>query len=218
VHRQRPLIELDHRILKQLARMGYATVDQLAYWCDVARVSISRRLEVIRGLGLVRGEEQARPAIWYLTFAGGRLVRKPMPAGRRQASWSVMAHACHTNAAEIVLRQQYNGFRFLDRLSLLKQGFNPGHGEHGARDDDGTSYFVLVDDYAMTSDRIRRSWMRRHAPNSKYWPDPTGRCWSEVVHRFLVVSTDANNAVTHRAYIDSQALPADVLTIEPLWR
>lgn len=209
---------LDHEILTTLGRLMFATANQLAYWCDTTPLAIYKRLPVLVAENLIAGEEHARPAIWRLTFAGGRRVNKPMPAGRRHASWSVMAHACHRNASEISLRESRRGFRFLDRLTLLKSGLNPAFGEHAGNDESDLSTFVLVDDYMMGSDRIARSWQRRHKPNPKYWPDPAGRVWRELAQDYLVVCTDEHHAERHRDWLASQSIPAEVLTIDPLWR
>lgn len=101
---------------------------------------------------------------------------------------------------------------------MLKQGFNPGHGEHAALDGAGKTWFVLLDDYLMGPERIKRAWTRRHVPSRKNWPDQTGRKMCEVAQGFLVVSTDEQNAQIHRARILKERLPADVLTIKPLWK
>jgi hypothetical protein len=205
-------------VLEQLARVQYATHAQLAYWCGVQTPAISKAVKVLLESGLVDGELTARPSILRLTQTAGRILQVPMPSGCYHSSWSVMAHACHRNAAGEILASENQGFRFLPRLTMLKQGLNPGHGDHGAVDDSGTSWYVLLDDYMMGSDRIKRSWTRRHTPTLKYWPDHTGRAWSEVVQRFLVVTTDADQAARHRKWILRDQLPADVMIIKPLWK
>lgn len=209
---------LDHEILSALGRLMYATTAQLAYWCHDTPLAIYKRLPILAEQNLIAGEEQVRPAVWRLTFAGARLINKPMPAGRRHASWSVMAHACHRNEVEITLRATRKGFHFLDRLSLLKSGLNPAHGEHAGVDDANVATFVLVDDYLMGSDRIARSWTRRHTPNPKYWTDPTGKIWGEVMQDYLVACTDERHAQTHTQWLESQAIPATVVNVKGLWR
>src|SRR5674476_938478 len=103
-------------------------------------------------------------------------------------------------------------------LEQLKLGVNPAFGEHGAIDEAGTSWFVLLDDYLMTSDRISRAWTRRHTPNKKHWLDPTGRTWCDVAQRFLVVSTDEQHTMRHREWILKTSLPAEVMHLKPLWK
>lgn len=219
MQRRRRLNDLDHELLRQLARLRFATREQLAYWCKVHPATVSQRLQLLTEDGLVNGERQTSPAIWRMTFAGSTLLQVPMPAGRRQASWSVMAHTCHANQAEITLRDSvYSGFRLLDRLTLLRQGFNPAHGEHAGVDEKKVSYFVLLDDYAMQPERIGRSWRRRHAPNPKYWPDNTGKVWSEWVNNFVVITTDPERVTTHQQFATKNGLPADVLQMRHLWR
>lgn len=212
------LSALQNLILAKLGKLEFATPGQLQERSGVKQPAISKAVEVLLEEGLIDGHLHSRPMILHLTPAGGRLLDTPLPAGRRRASWSVMAHACHRNAAAEILAARHPGFAFLSRQDLLKAGFNPGHGEHAAKDAAGKSWFVLLDDNLMGSERIKRAWTRRHVPNRKYWPDATGRKMSEVAQQFLVVSTDEANAERHRARILKDRLPADVLTIQPLWR
>lgn len=206
------------RVLEQLARVQFATPQQLARLANLQTSHTSVAIKELMNAGLLDGALQARPMILFLTTAGGRLLGVPMPSGRRRASWSVMAHACHLTAAAEMLAGQHVGFQFLSRHVLLTQGFNPGHGEHGAIDASGTAWFVLLDDYMMGSDRISRSWTRRHAPNRRYWPDHTGKAWCDVVQRFLVVCTDGDHAERHRQWVLKESLPADVAVIGTLWK
>ena len=79
-------------------------------------------------------------------------------------------------------------------------------------------WFILLDDYMMGSDRITRSWERRHTPNLKYWPDPTGRALNELAHHYLVVTNDLKQTERHNTWIEKAGLPAEVLTIPALWK
>ena len=211
------LTAVQNSILEQLARVQYATNKQLIYWCDVTASSISTSVHSLLNAGLIEGSLFSRPQLFYLTSAGARLVNVHLPAGGRHASWSVMAHACHLNAFEIAFAKQHQGFRIVSRLALLKQGLNPAHGEHAAVDGNKKTWFVLLDDYQMGSDRITRSWTRRHTPNLKHWPDPTGRAWNELAHHFLVVVTDHNQAERHNSWLEKYGIPATVFNIPALW-
>lgn len=215
--RSRALNELQHGVLRVLGRLRFATEAQMAYWNGVGVSAISKTLTKLSDAELVAVEKTSRPCIWQLSFAGAAVVRMPLPSGGRRSSWSVMAHACHVNEVEIRLREStHQGFQFMSRLELLKQGFNPAWGEHAGLCDK-QSIFVLVDDYAMTSDRIARSLTRRHTPNTKYWPDATGRVWGDVMQSYLVACTDPIHVETHRAYIAKSKLPADVVSVPALW-
>lgn len=217
--RRSPTIpKLQQNILERLADVQYATNAQLARWCKVQAPAITKAVQQLIAEDLVDGSLLTRPMILHLTYAGGKLLNKPQPYDRRHASWSVMAHACHANAVQEKMLEKHPSFRFVSRVDLLKQGFNPGHGEHGAVDDSGIAWFVLLDDFMMGSDRIARAWTRRHAPNRKYWPDHTGRAWCEVVQRFLVVCTDSQHAIRHREWILKKRLPAEVMQLTPLWK
>jgi hypothetical protein len=218
MRRSASLPVLQKKILDQLAQVQFATNTQLVKRCGSHASHVSTAVKALLNVGLIDGSLLTRPMILHLTPACCRRLDVPMPSGGNHSSWSVMAHACHLNAAGELLAAEHPGFRFLSRRTLLKQGFNPGHGEHGATCDSGTSWFVLLDDYLMGSDRIKRSWTRRHTPTLKYWPDPTGRAWCDVAQRFLVISTDADQAERHRKWILKDQLPADVMTIKPLWK
>jgi hypothetical protein len=129
-----------------------------------------------------------------------------------------MSHACHANEAELALGQRHAGFHLLDRVTLLKHGFNPAHGEHGGVDVTQEAFFVLLDDYAMQSDRIEHAWTRRHVPHRAHFPDATGKAWREAVQHFYVVTTDAGRAKAHQYYLNERGLPAEVLSVKALWR
>ncbi len=218
MRRTATLPKLQNLILEQLAQLHYATPAQLERLCGVQRPAISKAVHNLLGAGLIDGTLQTRPMILHLISLGGKLLNVSLPAGKRQASWSVMAHACHLNEVQQLMAVKYPGFRFLSRPELLKQGLHPAFGEHGAQDGEGRSWFVLLDDYLMTSDRITRSWTRRHTPNKKYWPDHTGRAFRDVVQHFLVVSTDEQHAQRHREWILKSKLPAKVMQFTPLWK
>lgn len=218
MRRAATLPKLQNLILELLGQRQYATSAQLMLLCGVQAPAISKAVHALLNAGLIDGHLLARPMILHLSRLGARLLNVSLPAGNFQASWSVMAHACHLTELQQMMAENYPGFRFLTRQQLLKQGFNPAFGEHGGIDDAGTSWFVLLDDYLMTSDRITRSWTRRHTPNKKYWPDPTGRAFRDVAQRFLVVSTDEQHAQRHRAWILKSRLPAEVMQLAPLWK
>jgi hypothetical protein len=218
MRRSPTLPDLQHRILERLADVRFSTNAQLASWCKVQSPAITKAVQRLSDFGLVEGSLTTRPMILHLSYAGGQILNKPQPYDRRYTSWSVMAHACHANAVQEMMLEKHHGFRFLSREDLFKHGFNPGHGEHGAVDDTGIAWFVLLDDFLMGSDRIARAWTRRHTPNLKYWPDHTGRAWCEVVQRFLVVCTDEKHALRHRKWILKNKLPAEVMQLSPLWK
>ena len=218
MRRSSSLPKLQQLILEQLAQVQFATNMQLAKLCSSKASNVSNAIKALLNAGLIDGSLHTRPIILKLTPAAGRLLGMPTPSGRRHSSWSVMAHGCHRNAAGEILAAQHKGFRFLPRRILHQQGFNPGHGEHGAIDDAGTSWFVLLDDFMMGSDRISRAWTRRHTPNRKHWPDPTGRRWCDVAQRFLVITTDQQHMALHREWILKTSLPADIMHIKPLWK
>ncbi len=218
MRRSPTLPKVQNFILERLAQVQYATSPQLQQLSGVQQPAISKAIKELLEAGLIDGSLLTRPMILYLTLVGGQLLGVSLPAGRRYASWSVMAHACHVNELQALMQEQHAGFRFLSRVELLKQGLNPAFGEHGAIDEEGTAWFVLLDDYLMTSDRITRSWTRRHTPSKKYWADPTGRVWNAVAQRFVVACTDEQHAARHREWILKTSFPATVILMKPLWK
>lgn len=210
------LPRLQDIILEHLNQLQYATSAQLKQLCGVQHPAISKAVHALLEAGLIDGSLLTRPMIFHLSAIGGKLLGVSLPAGRR--TWSVMAHACHLNELQALMQEQHAGFRFLSRVELLKQGLNPAFGEHGAIDEEGTAWYVLLDDYLMASDRITRSWTRRHTPSKKYWADPTGRAWNAVAQRFVVACTDERHAVRHREWILNNSLPATVILMKPLWK
>lgn len=206
-------------LLERLAVVRCATQGQLQAFCSIKQQpDASAALTFLAEVNLIEVEAYSCPRIYRISRTGCGLLGVASPSGDRRLSWSVMAHHCHRNQVALALAKEVPGFRFLSRLELLKLGFNPGHGEHAAVDGSGRSWFVLLDDYLMGSERIARAWERRHTPNAKYWADYTGRAWNEVVQRFLVVTTDEGQAARHRARILRDRLPAEVISIKPLWR
>ncbi|MDA8362526.1 MAG: hypothetical protein M0Z84_01620 [Gammaproteobacteria bacterium] len=204
------LTPLQREILSMLGRLGFATGAQLAYWCRVPPQSVTRAARLLSGCGRVGVCAVPRPAIWCAGACGAH-------ARVASVSWRLMAHVCHRNALEILLDRRLGGFRFLPRTVLLRQGFNPTHGEHAGIDGSGRSWLVLLDDIQMASARIGRTWYRRHTPSSRHWPDPAGRCWGEVMQRYVVACTDPDQAQRHRIWIAAHDVPVTVIDIPALW-
>jgi hypothetical protein len=218
MNRNQALPVLQKKILDTVAAVQFVTAEQLEYFCNDYQPNISRALRDMLDTKWLDAQINAKPRIYYLTLAGARMIGATLPAGKRYASWSVMAHACHFTEAVRMLEGKKGGFRPVTRLELLKQGFNPAFGEHAGIDAAGETVFLLLDDYLMGSDRIKHSWERRHTPNMKYFPDHTGARWCDVAHRYVLVTTDEGQADRHRRMIQKEALPADVDLIKPLWR
>lgn len=207
----------EEKLLATLARVQFATADQLAYWCGVRKQNIAVPIQRLQHHGLIEPGADTRPQIWLLTLAGAARLHVPMPSGRRHSSWSVMQNAAHRNAVEILLSRDHPGFYFLTRLRLYKEGFNPSHGEYAGVEADGTTWLVLVDDYMMESRRIEHHWTREHRPPRKYWPE-VGRRWFNIANRFAVFTTSAGHLERHRDFVETTTLPVDVHYLKPLWR
>lgn len=204
-------------ILTSLKRCTCATAAQLAAFADVQVPAISKAVAPLLAERIVTIEDVLRPAVYRLAWRGAVYVGATTVAAKRRPTASTLMHHCHRNAAEIVLATQFPDFKFLPRATMLRQGLRPSHGEHGAVDGNNTAYCVLLDDYLMPSYRLRRAWERRHTPDANYFNDPTGGRWCDIVNQYLVVTTDARQTERHTKWAVTNAIPASIETIAPLW-
>ncbi len=203
-------------ILKHIQRLGYATEEQLVYWSGYHVSTVSRALSSLRGIRMVKSEKAVLPNIWKLTWSGARVVEQSLSWNLRKPSWSVMAHTCHRNQCEMLLREQHPDFRFLDKASLFRIGLNPSHGEH-AGVQDGKIVFVLLDDYLMGSNRISTTLSRRHRLNEKYCDLKISVNWSMIFKRFIVASTHEKQIKRHERFLQRKGLEAELLYVPPIW-
>ena len=213
------LSERDSCLIQTLARLKFATREQLAYWCSIPSITVFRRLTYLQSAKLIDSDANHRPTIWTVKNLAASVMLTSLPSGGRRSSWSVMAHACHRNAVEILLNEAKDskGFRFLDRQFFWKRGLNPGHGEHGGIDDAKRAYLVLLDDYLMKPERISHTWERPHHPPRKFISGNRSVSWSKIVNHYIVATTDEFRAAQHAAWIERHEIPARVITIKPLW-
>ncbi len=203
-------------ILDHLKRLGYATQSQLEYWGKYSQTAMSLALSSLCARKFVRVEKKVRPNIWNLTWAGARVVDKPLPWSLRKPSWSVMAHIVRRNQCEMLLRETHADFRFLDKPALFRIGLNPSHGEH-AGGQEGKIVFVLLDDYLMGSNRISTTLSRRHRLNEKYCDFKNTVTWSMIFKRFIVASTHEKQIERHERFLHRKGLQAELLYVPPIW-
>ncbi|MFQ5543874.1 MAG: hypothetical protein ACE5FY_05935 [Nitrospiria bacterium] len=203
-------------ILEGFKRLHYATVNQLHYWSGVTLAPVRKSLLSLQAAGYVECEKQVRPHVWKLSRTGSRLVAQPLPSGFRQPSWSVMAHTCHRNQVEMVLRKRLSSFMFLKKTALFRLGLNPSHGEH-AGTQAGKIFLILLDDYLMGSDRITKVLSRAHRKNPKYCNLNRSVNWNMVINRYLVVTTDPHQKSLHERWIKKQNIQAELVYLPPLW-
>ncbi len=205
--------ELD--TLKVLGRVMYATSGQLDQW-GIAQYAVSRMLPKLEKQGLVHVNREVRPNIIALTHKGGSVVDRPLPSGKGYTSWAVMAHRCYRNEVELVLRNTYPNFTFFNRKYAYARGLNPARGEHGASDESGKIYLVVLDDYLMQPRRISHCWTRPHSPNPRYYNDSASRRWRDIAEELIVVASDPYQGQRHRKFLkkcadirrmDAEAVP-----------
>ncbi len=206
-------------LLLVLHRLHYATMPQVAFWCDADRHQ-SRTYALLSTLTkdqLIERHDALQPYIYSLTREGYRVIGKKPPAGSRQISWSVLTHQCHANEAEIKLREHFPGFQFLPKTLLYKAGLNPAIAEHCGVSEDQRIY-VLVDDYLMQSNRLLRVMTRAHRPKKGFFdfskPVPV---WSDVATKFICATTLDSQYVQHKKFLQVHKLNFSMMKIGPLW-
>lgn len=214
-------------IMDVLSQNDFATPAQLASFCGVQLPAICKATQQLAAKSLIVVESGFKPSILRLSCTGARTMDKALTSGKRTPSASVQQHACHRNEVGMVLAAKYPGFAWTPRLQLFKHGLRPAIGEHGAVDAANQAYLVMLDDYVMASNRILRTWTRRHAPDMNYYHDHTGRRWCDLANHFIVATTSEKQAERHRKWItrynkdckspDARLPDIEVVCVEPLW-
>lgn len=190
--------------LNVLGRLMYATPGQLDQW-GIPQYAVSRMLPKLEKYGLVQVIREARPNIIALTHKGGSVVDRPLPSGKSYTSWAVMAHRCYRNEVELALRKHYPRFTFFSRKYAYARGLNPARSEHGASDENGKTYLVVLDDYLMQPRRIAHCWTRPHTPNTRYYNETASRRWRDVADHLIVVSNDPFQLKRHQHFLEKCA-------------
>ena len=191
---------MERQALDVLGRVMYATQGQLEQW-GIPQYAVSRMLPKLERGGLIRVLRDYRPNIIYVTQRGAQVVDRSLPSGKSYTSWPVMAHRCRRNAVELMLRERFPRFTFYSRQYAYARGLNPSRGEHGATDDAGKHYLVILDDYLMNPSRIVHSWVRRHSPNRDYYDEHIGQTWADVVEQLIVVTSEEGQVPRHQSLL-----------------
>jgi hypothetical protein len=215
------------KIMQQLSMNDFATPAQLATFCDVQMPAISKATKQLQTQRMVVLEEGFRPSVLRLSFKGARMMGKVLSSGKRSPSAAVQQHACHRNEVALILSKKYPGFQWTPKAQLLAHGLRPALGEHAATDHSGRAHLVLLDDYQMASNRIARSWTRRHAPDTNHYPVHNGQRWCDLANNFVIATTCDVQAGRHQKWIvkanksrreGETSLPEiEIITIKPLW-
>ena len=215
------------KIMQQLSMNDFATPAQLATFCDVQMPAISKATKQLQTQSMVVLEEGFRPSVLRLSFKGARMIGKVLSSGKRSPSAAVQQHACHRNEVALALSKKYPGFQWTPKKQLFAHGLRPAQGEHAATDNSGRAHLVLLDDYQMASNRILRSWTRRHTPNTNHYPIHTGQRWCDLANNFVIATTSIEQADRHQQWIegaykilragDDHLPEIEIIKIEPLW-
>ncbi|NOY71186.1 MAG: hypothetical protein GXP14_02225 [Gammaproteobacteria bacterium] len=214
-------------IMTQLSMNDFATSAQLAAFCDVQLPAISKATRQLQSQSMIVTEAGFRPAVLRLSFKGARMMGKTLPSGKRSPSAAVQQHACHKNEAALILSRKYPGFQWTQKDQLLAHGLRPAQGEHAATDRRGRAHLILLDDYQMASNRILRSWTRRHTPDTNHYPVHNGQRWCDLANNFVVATTSVEQADRHQQWAsstykilkqeDARLPEIEIIKIEPLW-
>ncbi len=206
----------ERAILEILERLAFGTEEQLAYWSSYHVSTVSRALSGLKDMRFVACEKGLLPHIWYLTRKAGRLFQTALPSGLRKSSGAVMVHTVHRNQCEMVLREQYPSFRFMDKAPLYRLGLDPSKGEHAGFHDQNI-IFVLLDDYLMGSDRIGAALKRPHKKRPEYCDASGALTWPDVFDYFFIATTDEVQMKRHRKWVDRKGIQAKFLCMKPVW-
>lgn len=209
----------ERSLMSVLARLRFATREQLLHWCRVSNLSsITRTSNALLQSGFLEIIDDLKPSVFRLSRAGCRVMSIHYVA--RRYSIPVIQHYCHRNNAEMLLRETYPTLTFQSRVFALRCGLFPAHAEHLVRVDDTHTALALIDDYGMHSQRILKSWTRPHTPDTRFYKgsvDSKIFRWSDVVKRLLVFSTDALAAKQHQSFLSDNDLPGASFYIKPIW-
>mgnify|MGYP001826512695 FL=1 len=79
----------------------------------------------------------------------------------------------------------------------------------------------------MASNRIARSWTRRHTPDTNHYPVHNGQRWCDLANNFVIATTSDTQVERHQQWIvkanknrreGERRLPEiAIITIKPLW-
>ena len=207
------------RLLATVARLKFATREQLLYWSDVTSLStITKQTLKLEAEGFLQRISYLRPSPYCLTQMGAKSMGESYL--KSMFSASKIIQLCHKNEAEISLQKlQPNAF-IQSRIYSYKHGFNPSHAEYLAVTKQNVN-LILVDDYQMDSSRILHSWTRPHEANRRYfkYDDSHKKMhYEDVCHKLFVFCTDPYGVEKHSAFCKEIDLPVHVQHIKAIWQ
>lgn len=218
------LTDLQNQILDVIARLRFATAEQLLYWLPVDALSSVRRGAIrLTDLGLLETRSDLRPYVYRLSSRGCALTGERY--FRRWHSASAVQQYLLRNAIEIELREEDPSARVQPRQGLSSIGLYPAHAEHAfvLPNKLDLFLFVIVDDYLMTSNRILHKWNREHLRESQSAQVTSLKRWRDVSQACRVYTVCEHHAKRHGDYLQRQwekmqsPLPISVQLIEPIW-
>ena len=207
-------------ILSALARLRFATREQLLYWSPLGDLSsITRLTNKLFKDGWIHYYDELRPRVFRLTQTGRRVMAAPS-FGRRFSSMSAIQQHCHKNNSEILLRKTNPEATFQTRKFSLSYGLNPSVAEYLVLMKEGEFALALVDDYFMASERVKHSLERTHTPDKRFYSFTDShvvRHWFDAVKQVFVFSTDEVQVEKHQSFINENNLTGKAEFIQPIW-
>lgn len=221
---QRKLSQLNEAMLTLLARLRFATAQQLKTWLSVeAMSSIRRAAQRLELLGLVEINKELKPFVYRLSRSGCNLMGERY--FRNWHSVSAMQQILLRNEVEIELKKEDSAASVATRSQLTQLGLHPAHSEYAFMMPNKRSLFelVVIDDYLMQSNRIIHKWHRAHLKSSQIAEPTSLKSWSQVCDAYRIYTVTDFQYEKHRNYLAQGieqarfAMSASVHLIEPIW-
>ena len=206
-------------MLSTLARLRFATAEQLMQWCPLGAMSSVRRCaQRLASAGLIEINTELKPFVYRLSRKGCRAMGQRY--FRTWHSFSAMQQVLLRNQVEIQLLNEDDKSASIDRAQLAPLGLHPAHSEYAFVMPNRSSLFqlVVIDDYLMQSNRILHKWQRPHLKTSTTATSTTLKRWCDVCDGYRIYTITELQAIQHRAFLAQAGIPnASVTLIEPVW-
>jgi len=203
------------RLLELVGRKKYCTPTYLYRVLGWSRPRITRITHKLKQRGLLDALDDIRPKVYRLSRKGALLH------GFKHRAWpsmSIIKQQCALNQIEWHLREKLNQVRVLSREQLQLEGFFPAHAEYVLEFWQSTSaqekqrMLIVIDDYGMPSERLKRIWGRRHLEKQG-----GVKTYKNFVSHWLVFCSDEALLERHKTYANNHQLPIQCHFIKPIW-
>ncbi len=224
----KPLLATDELMLRVLARLRFATAEQLGYWLPLdAPSSVRRCAQRLEAARFIEINTERKPFVYRLSRMGCAVMGQRY--FRRWHSASAMQQVLLRNQVELRWHQADDRTSVVDRTALTPLGLHAAHAEHAFMRPGQSHLFqlVVIDDYLMQSDRIAHKWTRGHLKQSRHAADTTLKRWCDVCDAYWIFAVTPLQVRQHEAYLaqwltespthDEVNVTPVVEFIEPIW-